>query len=346
MKKIAFAIVAMALAASPAFGADKVTLTGAGATFPYPLYSKWFSQYNKLHPDIEVNYQSIGSGGGIQQITEHTVDFGASDAPLTDEQLAKAGDLLHVPTTLGAVVITYNAPIQGTLRIGPETLASIFLGKIRKWNDPAIAAENPGLALPSLPIAVVHRSDGSGTVNVFTDYLSTVSPEWKAKVGKGTSVNWPTGIGAKGNEGVSGQVKQIKGAIGFVELAYAIQNKMPMAELKNREGEWVEATPKSISLAAAGAAANMPADLRVSIVNAPGQGAYPISAFTYILVYRNLTDPVKARALVDLLWWATHEGQDSNEALSYARLPESVVKLDEAKLRSIQCQGKPLLPGA
>lgn len=319
------------------------SLTGAGATFPYPLYSKWFDVYEK-QTGVRINYQSIGSGAGIRQIIERTVDFGASDAPMTDEQLAQApGKILHIPTVLGAVVLTYNLPgVETRLNLSPETIAGIFLGEVTKWNDPRLARENAGVRLPDSPIVAVYRSDGSGTTNVFTDYLSAVSPAWKARVGKGTSVNWPVGLGAKGNEGVTGQVKQLPGAIGYVELAYAVQNRLPYAFVQNQAGRFVEPTLNSTTAAAAGAAQNMPDDLRVSIVNAPGAESYPIAAFTYLLVYQEQPDPAKGKALVDFLWWALHDGQQYARDLHYASLPPEVVRKAEAKVATITAQGRPL----
>ena len=299
--------VAAALAVSGAVLADKLLINGAGATFPFPLYSKWFSQYNKLHPDIQINYQSIGSGGGIKQITERTVDFGASDAPLSDEQLQKASGVQHIPTVMGAVVIVWNLSGVQQLRIAPETLAAIYLGKVTKWNDAALKNDNPTAKLPDTAITVAHRSDGSGTTNIFTDYLSKVSPDWKSGPGKGTSVNWPAGLGGKGNEGVTGLVKQTEGAVGYVELAYANQNKLPTAELKSHDGEWVKASLESVSAAAAKAA--IPEDYRVSITDQPGDGAYPTAAFTYLLVYRDQQDAAKGSALLNFIWWAVHDGQ-------------------------------------
>ena len=345
MKKILLSVVAVALAGT-AFAADKVSLTGAGATFPYPLYSKWFSDYNKAHPEIEVNYQSIGSGGGIKQITEKTVDFGASDAPMSDEEIAKAAGILHIPTTLGAVVVTFNVKGVDALNLSSDVVAGIFSGDIKTWDDAKLQKDNPKAKLPKTPIALVHRSDGSGTSYVFTDYLSHVSETWKTKVGTGKSVNWPVGIGAKGNEGVAGQVKQLNGSIGYVELAYAEQNKMAMAQLKNHDGEWVKPTTAAITAAAETMADKMPEDLRVSIIDAAGKKSYPISAYTYVLVYKDQADATKGKAVVDLLWWAIHEGQKSNESLSYAKLPDSIVKKDEAKLRGIQHDGKPFLAGS
>ncbi len=318
-------------------------MTGAGATFPYPLYSKWFDVYNKK-AGVQINYQSVGSGAGIQQLSQRTVDFGASDAPMTDEQLKAApGEVLHIPTVMGAVVVTYNlAGVDKGLKLTPDTLSGIFLGSVKKWSDPRIAADNPNVKLPDADIAVVHRSDGSGTTNIFTDYLSTVSPEWKSKVGKSTSVNWPVGLGAKGNEGVAGQVKQTPGSIGYVELAYAVQNKLPYAFMKNQAGQFVEPTLESTTSAAAGSASNMPEDLRVSIVNAPGEKSYPIAGYTYILVYKDQQDPAKGKALVDFLWWGIHDGEQYATGLLYAPLPKEVVTRDEAKIKSIASQGKPL----
>ncbi len=323
--------------------AAQLLLNGAGATFPYPIYSKWFDEYAKLHPEARFNYQSIGSGGGIRQITERTVDFGASDGPLTDEQLQKAPGLLHIPTVLGAVVVTYNLPGNPKLRFTPDILADIFLGKLTKWNDPRIAAVNPGATLPDQAILVVHRSDGSGTTFIWTDYLSKVSPEWLQKVGRGTSVNWPVGLGGKGNEGVSGQVKSTPGAIGYVELAYAIQNHLPVSAVRNRAGKFVEPSIASTTAAAVGAAKDMPADFRVSLTNPPGETAYPIASFTWLLVYREQTHAEKGRALVQFLDWAIHQGQQYTADLLYAPLPAPVVARIEATLRQISSQGKPLL---
>src|SRR5712672_1031795 len=286
--KNSLAVLGLALAMAGAAFAEKVLINGAGATFPFPIYSKWFSEYNKLHPDVRINYQSIGSGGGIKQISERTVDFGATDAPMSDAELRKAPGLLHIPTVMGAVVVVYNLPGTASLRLSSETLAGIFLGRIDKWNHAAIAQDNPGLKLPDSAIAVVHRSDGSGTTAVFTDYLAKVSPEWKSGPGAGKSVNWPTGLGGKGNEGVTGIVKQTEGGIGYVELAYANQNKLPVAELKNREGAWVKPTLEAVSAAAAKAV--MPDDYRVSITDQPGKDAWPISTFTYLLVYKDMPD--------------------------------------------------------
>ena len=340
MKKIILTTAA-ALAVSGAVLADKLLINGAGATFPFPLYSKWFSQYNKLHPDIQINYQSIGSGGGIKQITERTVDFGASDAPLSDEQLQKASGVQHIPTVMGAVVIVWNLSGVQQLRIAPETLAAIYLGKVTKWNDAALKKDNPTAKLPDTTITVAHRSDGSGTTNIFTDYLSKVSPDWKSGPGKGTSVNWPAGLGGKGNEGVTGLVKQTEGAIGYVELAYANQNKLPTAELKSHDGEWVKASLESVSAAAAKAA--IPEDYRVSITDQPGDGAYPTAAFTYLLVYRDQQDAAKGSALLNFIWWAVHDGQKEAAALDYAPLPKPVVEKVEQTLKRMTVNGKPVL---
>ncbi len=302
-------------------------INGAGATFPYPIYSKWFDEYHKLHPELDFNYQSIGSGGGIRQVIAGTVDFGATDGPMTDEQLAQAKTkILHFPTVLGAVVPTYNIPgITQELNFTPEALAGIFLGKITKWNDPAIANANKGVNLPNTDIVVVHRSDGSGTTYIWVDYLSKVSEEWKTKVGKNTSVNWPVGLGGKGNEGVSGLVKQTPGAIGYVELIYAIQTNMPYGKVRNSSGVFVKADLASVTAAAAGAAKSMPDDFRVSITNAPGKTTYPISSFTWLLVPNKIQDPTKKKAIVDFLHWMVKDGQGLVEALNYAKLPKEVV---------------------
>jgi phosphate transport system substrate-binding protein len=310
-------------------------INGAGATFPYPIYSKWFDEYTKVDPSVRFNYQSIGSGGGQKQIMAQTVDFGASDGPMSDENLAKApGKLLHIPTVAGAVVMSYNLSGNPALKFDGETIADIYLGKIKKWNDPKIAALNPGVKLPDSDIVVVHRSDGSGTTYIFTDYLSKVSPEWKQKVGNNTSVKWPTGIGAKGNEGVSGQVKQVPGAIGYVELIYALQNKMDFAEIKNAAGQVVK--PSLESVTAALSTAEIPDDFRFSMTNAPGPDAYPISGATWLLVYQEQKDPAKGKKLVEFLKWALSKGQGMAKALGYAPLPETVQqrvlkRIDEIK---------------
>jgi phosphate transport system substrate-binding protein len=324
--------------------AGVVRLQGAGATFPNPLYQKWLSEYGKLNQNVRMDYQSIGSGGGIKQIQEQTVDFGASDAPMKDDDLKKApGEILHIPTVLGAVVLTYN--LSGTterLRFSPDTIADIFLGKIKRWDDDKIKADNAGVALPAADITVVHRTDGSGTSAIFTEYLSKVSPEWKEKVGSGTSPSWPTGIGGKGNEGVMGQVKQTPNTIGYVELAYAVQNKLPVALVKNSSGNFVEPSLEAVTAAAAEAVATTPEDLRVSITNAAGAQAYPISSYTYILVYKDQKDAAKGKVLVDFLWWGLHDGEKFAKDLQYAPLPAEIVKRAEAKINSIASGGKPL----
>jgi phosphate transport system substrate-binding protein len=318
-----------------------ILVNGAGATFPFPIYSKWFSDYNKAHPEVQINYQSIGSGGGIKQITERTVDFGASDAPMSEEELGKAPGIQHIPTVMGAVVVIFNVPGVTSLRLTPETLSAIFLGKITRWNDPALAKDNPGAKLPDLGISVAHRSDGSGTTYTFTDYLSKAAPAWKAGPGTGKSVSWPVGLGGKGNEGVTGLVKQTEGGIGYVELAYANQNKLPVAELKNHDGQWVKPTLEAVSEAAS--KTQMPDDFRVSITDQPGAGAWPISTFTYLLVYREMPDQTKGDALLRFVWWAEHEGQKSAGSLDYAPLPQSVVQKVENTLRQMKVAGKAVL---
>ena len=318
-------------------------INGAGATFPYPIYSKWFDEYAKIDQAVRFNYQSIGSGGGIRQISEQTVDFGATDGPMTDEQLKKAkAELFHIPTVMGAVVATYNLPGNPKLQFAPDVLADIFFGKITKWSDPRIKALNPDAKLPDQPIVVVHRSDGSGTTFIWVDYLSKVSAEWEQRVGRGTSVKWPVGLGGKGNEGVAGQVKNTPGALGYVELAYAITNKLPVASIKNAAGKFIEPTIESTTAAAA-SVKDIPADFRVSLTNAPGEKAYPIASFTWLLVYRDQPDEVKGRAITRFLWWATHEGQKYPSDLLYAPLPSQVVKQVEQKIKQITYQGKPIL---
>jgi len=335
MKKL----LVLAGAALLATGAAAATqIDGAGATFPYPIYSKWFSEYNKLHPEVQINYQSIGSGGGIRQLTNQTVFFGASDGPMTNEQLGAApGKILHFPTVLGGVVPVYNIPgVSAELKFSGTTLADIFLGKITKWNDKAIAAENAGVNLPATDIAVAHRSDGSGTTYIFCDYLAKVSPEWKTKVGVATSVNWPTGVGGKGNEGVSGLVSQTPGSIGYVELIYALQNKISYGSVKNHDGEFLKASLESVTAAAAAAEGKMPPDFRVSITNAPGKNAYPISSFTWILLYESPKDKAKSQVMVDFMKWALTDGQKYCAELGYAPLPASVVKMETAALARIK----------
>jgi phosphate transport system substrate-binding protein len=321
-----------------------VSLQGAGATFPNPLYQKWLSEYGKSHANIRIDYQSLGSGAGIKQLKEQTVDFGASDAPLKDDDIKSfSGEVVHIPTVLGAVVITYNlAGTSQPLRFSPDVIADIFLGKIKKWNDPRLAADNPGVTLPANDIVVVHRSDSSGTSAVFTDYLAKVSPEWKEKVGAGVSPSWPTGIGGKGNEGVTGQVKNTPNTIGYVELAYAMQNKLPAALVKNQSGSFVEPSIDSVTAAAASFAASTPEDLRVSITNAPGAQVYAISSYTYILVYKDQKDAAKGKALVDFIWWGIHDGQNFAKDLHYAPLPADIAKRAEGKINSIAHGGSPL----
>ena len=318
--------------------AGRLQINAAGATFPYPIYSKWFDEYHKAHPDTEINYQSIGSGGGIRQLLSGTVDFGASDAPMNDEQLHNAKDpILHFPTVLGADVPTYNIPgVTATLKFTPEALAGIYLGKITKWNDPAITGPNPGVNLPGNEIVVVHRSEGSGTTFIWTDYLSKISDDWKNKVGKGASVNWPVGLGGKGNEGVSGTVKQQPNSIGYVELIYAIQNHMPYAEVKNSSGKFIRADLASVTAAASGAAKSMPDDFRVSITSAPGANAYPISSFTWLLIPSQISDPAKREAIKTFLKWMITDGQKYCEALAYAPLPKAVVAKEEKAIAKIQ----------
>ncbi len=313
----------------------QMMINGAGATFPYPIYSKWFDEYAKVDPSVRFNYQSIGSGGGQKQILAQTVDFGASDGPMSDDNLSKApGKILHIPTVAGAVVMTYNLPGNPALKLDGETVADIYLGKIKKWNDPKIAASNPGAKLPDNEIVVVHRSDGSGTTFIFTDYLSKVSAEWKQKAGNNTSVNWPTGIGGKGNEGVSGQVKQTPGAIGYVELIYALQNKMPYAELKNAAGDFVKPTIESVT--AALAAAEIPDDFRFSMTNAPGKDAYPIAGATWLLVYQQQKDAAKGKKLVEFLKWAAKDGEKMAKDLQYAPLPDNLQQRVLARINEIK----------
>jgi phosphate transport system substrate-binding protein len=331
MKRFAGIVLAALGFAGIVLADSTLSLTGAGATFPYPMYSKWFSEYHKKDPNIQINYQSIGSGGGIRQVTEGTVDFGASDGPMTDEQLKAYQDkhgfpVLHFPTVLGGVVPTYNIPgVSAELKFTPEALAGIYLGKITKWNDPAITGPNSGVNLPGEEIVVIHRSDGSGTTYIWADYLSKVSSEWKSKVGTSTSVNWPVGLGGKGNEGVSGLVKQTPDSIGYVELIYAIQNKMPYGSVKNSSGAFIKADLASVTAAAAGAAKNMPADFRVSITEAPGKTAYPISSFTWLLIPSKFSDAGKRDAVKGFVKWMLADGQNYAEALSYAKLPKEVV---------------------
>jgi phosphate transport system substrate-binding protein len=333
LPKILGLIVALGLSAS---ASAQMMINGAGATFPYPIYSKWFDEYAKVDPSVRFNYQSIGSGGGQKQILAQTVDFGASDGPMSDDNLAKApGKILHIPTVAGADVVAYNLPGNPELKLDADTIAGIFLGNIKNWNDPKITALNPGVNLPNQEIVVVHRSDGSGTTYIWTDYLSKISPEWKSKVGTNTSVNWPTGIGGKGNEGVAGQIRQTPGALGYVELIYAIQNKMPYAEVKNSAGKFVK--PSLESITAAMATAQIPDDFRFSMTNAPGNDAYPIAGATWLLVYQQQKDAGKGKKLVEFLKWAAKDGEKMAMDLQYAPLPESVQqrvlkRIDEIKM--------------
>jgi phosphate transport system substrate-binding protein len=337
MNKIAVAAAGAAMLVA-SVAAQTMHITGAGATFPTPIYSKWFAEYNKLHPGVQINYQSIGSGGGIQQISKETVFFGATDGPMTSDQLLAApGKLFHFPTVLGADVPVYNVP-GATLKFTGPLLADIFLGKITRWNDAAIAKVNPGVNLPATDITVVHRSDGSGTTYIWVDYLAKVSPEWKQKVGVNTSVNWPVGVGGKGNEGVAGMVQQTPGSIGYVELIYALQNKISYGTVQNQAGEFVNADVNSVTAAATAAVANMPKDFRVSITNAPGKGVYPISSFTWILLYENPKDKNQARVFVDFMKWALADGQKFASGLGYAPLPAPVVKLEMDQLARIKLQ--------
>lgn len=330
-----FALLGALALAGAATGSAQMLINGAGATFPFPIYSKWFNEYAKVDPSVRFNYQSIGSGGGQKQILAETVDFGASDGPMSDENLAKAPrKLLHIPTVAGADVLSYNLPGDLKLKFDGPTIAAVFLGTITKWNDPAIAGQNPGVALPDLDIVVVHRSDGSGTSYIWTDYLSKVSPDWKAKVGKGTSVSWPTGLGGKGNEGVSGQIKQTPGAIGYIELAYAKQNKLPYADIKNATGNYI--TPSIDSVTDALATATIPDDLRFSITNPPGEKSYPIASATWLLVYETQSDPAKGKKLVEFLKWAYQDGEGMAASLLYAPLPDSLRERALEKVKSIK----------
>lgn len=337
---------------TPGQQAGVITLNGAGATFPYPLISKWSYEYNKIKPNVQINYQSIGSGGGIKQTMAKTVSWGASDAPLKESEFAKMPGILHIPEAIGAVVIAYNVPgVSSGLKLSGEVIADVFLGKITRWSDPRIAELNPGITLPDKNIIVAHRSDGSGTTFIFTDYLSSISGEWSTKVGKGKSMNWPVGLGGKGNEGVAGLIRQNPYSIGYIELAYAMKTKTPYASIKNLEGTFVEPAIETISAAAAGAAPTLPGGdeswSKVSIVNAPGKSSYPISSFTYLLVYRDLSvipgmNEAKAKALVDFLSWVIHDGQKYSADLLYVPLPDKVVKRNEDTIKLITYKGKPL----
>jgi phosphate transport system substrate-binding protein len=343
MKRIAVLVVGvLALGAIVWAGQNPLLINGAGASFPNPIYSKWFDEYHKKNANIQFNYQSVGSGAGIKQVTDGTVDFGATDGPMNDEQLKAFQDkrgygILHFPTVLGAAVPTYNVPgVTGALNFTSDALAGIFLGKITKWNDPAIAGANKGVNLPANDIVVVHRSDGSGTTYIWTDYLSKISDEWKSKVGKNTSVNWPVGLGGKGNEGVTGLIKQTPNSIGYVELIYAAQNSIPYGAVKNSSGNFVKADLVSVSAAAAGAAKDMPDDFRVSITNAPGKTAYPISSFTWLLVPAKIQDAAKRDAIKGFVKWMLADGQNYAEGLSYAKLPKEVIEKEKKAINNIQ----------
>lgn len=335
MKRILALVMAMALMTSFAF-ADTTLINGAGSTFIYPAITKWFNEYSKANPGVMFNYQAIGSGGGIKQITAMTVDFGATDGPMTMDQMTQApGRIYHIPMVMGAVVVAYNLPgVDKGLKLTPEVMAGIYLGKITQWNDPLITAQNPGVPLPSSSIIVVHRSDGSGTSYIFTDYLSSVSSEWKGRVGKGTSVNWPIGLGGKGNEGVSGFLKQSPGTIGYVELAYAKENNLTYAFLQNKSGNFIEPNINSTSQAAVGV--KIPADFRFSIVNSPNPEAYPIAGMTWMLIYKHMGDPLKGRAIVDFIKWAVTDGQKLTADLDYAPLPSELVDMIQKKLDQVK----------
>jgi phosphate transport system substrate-binding protein len=341
------AAVAPSAAITGPFPGEAKSLNGAGATFPAPLYQKWFDEYSKL-TQVQVNYQPIGSGGGIKGVQDQTVDFGATDAPMTDEQLkaARGGEIFHIPTALGAIVPTYNIPnVKTKLKFTADTLAGIFLGDIQKWNDPKLVADNPDLSSVNQDIVVVHRSDGSGTTFGFTDYLSTASKDWQQKVGKGTSVNWPVGLGGSGNPGVAGEVQQNPYSIGYVELIYAAQNNLGYGMVKNKAGKFIDPSLDSVTAAAAASAQTIPPDLRFSIVDAAGDGSYPISTATWLLAYRNQSDQAKAVALTRMLWWATHEGQRFNKDLAYATVPEAITVRSEQFIRQIVVGGAPAFPG-
>jgi phosphate transport system substrate-binding protein len=339
-KVFASCAILLMLASTLAFGAGQVLLNAAGATFPYPMYSKWFDVYHQAHPTVQINYQSIGSGGGIRQLLDKTVDFGASDGPMNDDQLKQASvPILHFPTVLGADVPSYKIPgVTAELNFTPEALAGIFLGKITKWNDPALTSANPGVKLPGDDIVVVHRSDGSGTTYIWTDYLSKISPEWEKKVGKATSVNWPVGLGGKGNEGVAGLLEQTPDSIGYIELIYAVQNKILYGRVKNSSGAFVKAELASVSAAAAAASKSMPEDFRVSITDPPAtnKAAYPISSFTWLLIPSKINDASKRDAVKDFLKWMMTDGQQYCEPLAYAKLPKEVVAKELKAVDKIQ----------
>ena len=332
------AVAALLLAGSPSLAAKMLLINGAGATFPYPIYSKWFSEYAKQNDTVNFNYQSIGSGGGIRQIQAGTVDFGASDAPMTDEELQKAqgGKVLHIPSVMGGVVPVYGLPDEPKLKFTQAALAGIFLGRIKNWNSAEIAKENPGVSLPDAPIVVVHRSDGSGTTFVWTDFLAKISLEWKGRVGAGKSVNWPVGLGGKGNEGVAGLVKQTPNSIGYVELGYATNNKIPFGLVQNRDGNFVECSAQTVTNAASSSLAKMPIDFRVSITNAPGADSYPISTFTWLLIYQKQADPAKGEAVLNFLKWMLSDGQKYAEPLGYAPLPAEMIQLEEEAIAQIK----------
>jgi phosphate transport system substrate-binding protein len=340
IRRVSMLALILALGATAAKTASLIN--AAGATFPYPMYSKWFDSYHKMHPDVQINYQSIGSGGGIRQVIEGTVDFGATDGPMTDEQLKQFQDkrhttILHFPTVLGAVVPVYNIPgVSEELNFTPEALAGIFLGKIKKWNDPELVKSNPKSKLPGSDIVVVHRAEASGTSYIWVDFLSKVSPEWKSKVGTAAQVNWPVGLGGKGNEGVSGQVQQTPNSLGYVELIYAVQNKMSYGRVKNTDGAFVKADLASVTAAAAGAAKEIPDDFRVSITNAPGKAAYPISSFTWLLIPAKIDDAAKRKSITDFLHWMLTDGQKMTEALNYAQLPKPIVAKEIKAISKIQ----------
>ena len=334
LKKLTLLFVGMGLAATAMAGSSLIN--GAGATFPYPIYSKWFDVYSKVNPDVRFNYQSIGSGGGIKQITAKTVDFGASDGPMTDQQLSEApGRIFHIPMVMGAVVAAYNLPgIEKGLKLTSDVVADIYLGKITKWNDARITSVNAGMRIPDMPIIVTRRSDGSGTTYIWVDYLCSVSGDWKLKVGKGTSVNWPVGLGGKGNEGVAGIVKQTPGTIGYVELSYAVKNDLAYAFIQNRSGSFIKPSLESTSKAAEGV--EMPSDFRVSLVNSGNPAAYPVAGFTWLLIYKNPDDAVKGKAIVDFIHWAVHDGQSYAKDLLYAPLPAEVVAMIDKKLQDVK----------
>ncbi len=347
---LVFCSAALFAGCSPEATGNAVSLQGAGASFPKPIYEKWMNEYGNINKDVRIDYQSVGSGAGQKAIIANTADFGASDDPMNDEDLKKAGsELLHIPTVLGAVVITYNLEgVKDPLKLGPETIAGVYLGEIKKWNDPKIAAENPGVKLPDTEISPVYRADSSGTTAVFTDYLSKTVPAFKDKIGPSKQPNWVqgVGIGAKGNDGVMGQVKSAPNTIGYVEIAFAKENKLPIALIKNKAGNYVGPSIENVSAAAAGTVAEMPEDLRTQITNADGANAYPISSYTYILAYKEQKDAAKGKALVDFLWWALHDGSKFAEDLHYAPLPAEVLKKVEAKINTISANGKPLREAA